>query len=71
MPATGRWTLDDQEPWGHLVLGLGHARRRRPEPARVHLSKAVELNPNFALGHAGLGYGLAVGGKPERGLEIT
>jgi adenylate cyclase len=62
-------TLDDQEPWGHLVFGLGHARRRRPEPARAHLSKAVELNPNFALGHAGLGYGLAVGGKPELGLE--
>ena len=27
------------------------------------------LNPNFALGHAGLGYGLAVGGEPELGLE--
>jgi TolB-like protein len=61
--------LDDQEPWGHLVLGLGHARRRRPEPARAHLSRAVELNPNFALGYAGLGYALACGGAPERGLQ--
>ena len=33
-------TLDDQEPWGHLVLGLGHARRRRPELA---LSASVEV----------------------------
>jgi TolB-like protein/cytochrome c-type biogenesis protein CcmH/NrfG len=61
--------LDDQEPWGHLVLGLGHARRRRPEAARAHLSRAVELNPNFALGYAGLGYALACGGAPERGLQ--
>ena len=61
--------LDDQDPWGHLVLGLAHARRRRPEPALMHLSKAIELNPNFALGHAGLGYALAAGGQPERGLE--
>jgi TolB-like protein/cytochrome c-type biogenesis protein CcmH/NrfG len=62
-------SLDDQEPWGHLVLGLGHARRRRPEPAVTHLSNSVELNPSFALGHAGLGYALACGGQPERGLQ--
>jgi tetratricopeptide (TPR) repeat protein len=62
--------LDDQEPWGHLVLGLGHARRRRPELARVHLSRCIELNPSFALGYAGLGYAMACGGAPERGLEV-
>jgi TolB-like protein/DNA-binding winged helix-turn-helix (wHTH) protein len=61
--------LDDQEPWGHLVVGLGHARRRRPEPARAHLTRSIELNPNFALGYAGLGYALACGGVPEQGLK--
>jgi TolB-like protein len=61
--------LDDDEPWGHLALGLGHARRRRPELAFEHLSKSAELNPSFALGHAGLGYALACGGQPERGLQ--
>jgi adenylate cyclase len=35
----------------------------------MHLSKALELNPNFALGYAGLGYAYACGGQPERGLE--
>jgi tetratricopeptide (TPR) repeat protein len=34
-----------------------------------HLSKSVDLNPNFALGHAGLGYAFACGGQPERGLQ--
>jgi TolB-like protein len=62
-------TLDDEDPWGHLVVGLGHARRRRPELAIRHLSKSIELSPSFALGHAGLGYALAVGGQPERGLQ--
>ena len=61
--------LDDQDPWGHLVLGLGHARRRRPEQALTHLSTAIALNPSFALGHAGLGYALAAGRQPERGLQ--
>jgi TolB-like protein/Flp pilus assembly protein TadD len=61
--------LDDEDPWGHLVVGLGHARRRRPELAIRHLSKSIELSPSFALGHAGLGYALAVGGEPERGLK--
>jgi len=62
--------LDDQDPWGHLVLGLGHARRRHPEQALAHLSTAIALNPSFALGHAGLGYALAVGRQPERGLQV-
>jgi TolB-like protein len=61
--------LDEQDHWGHLVVGLGHTRRRRPDPAVMHLSKALELNPNFALGYAGLGYAYACGGQPERGLE--
>ena len=60
--------LDEQDHWGHLVLGLGYARQRRSEPAVMHLSKSLELNPNFALGHAGLGYAYACGGQPERGL---
>ena len=62
-------TLDDEEPWAHLVLGLGHARRRRPQLAFRHLTKSVELSPSFALGHAGLGYALACGGQPESGLQ--
>lgn len=62
-------TLNDRERWGHLVLGLGHARQRRTEEAIRHLSRAIELSPNFALAHAGLGYALACGGQPENGLQ--
>jgi len=62
-------TLDDEDPWGHLVLGVAHSRRRRPEAAVTHLSKSIDLNPSFALAYAGLGYALGVGGQPERGLQ--
>jgi len=61
--------LDNEEPWAHLVLGLSHARRRRSETAVAHLSESIHLNPSFALGHSGLGYALACGGQPERGLQ--
>jgi len=61
--------LDEQDYWAHLVLGLSHARQRRPEDAVRHLSLSVEINPNFALGHAGLGYALACGGQPQLGLD--
>ena len=62
-------SLDDQEHWGHLVLGLGHARRRRTGEAIRHLERVIELKPDFALGHAALGYALACGGQPEEGLR--
>ena len=64
-------SLHPEEHWGHLVLGLGHARRRRPEDAVKYLSRAVDLNPGFALGYAGLGYALACGGQPEHGLQAA
>ena len=52
--------LDDQDHWGHFVLGLAIRAGAVPNSAVMHLSKSVELNPNFALGHAGLGYAYGV-----------
>jgi TolB-like protein/DNA-binding winged helix-turn-helix (wHTH) protein len=63
--------LNEEEPWGHLVLGLGHARRRRPDAAITHLSISLDLNPSFALAHAGMGYAMACGGQPECGLKAV
>jgi len=71
LDAAGRaLALDDHDHWGQLVFGLSLARQRRSEEAVKHLSKSIDLNPNFALGHAGLGYAFACGGQPRRGLEF-
>jgi TolB-like protein/class 3 adenylate cyclase/Tfp pilus assembly protein PilF len=59
--------LDDREPWVHLVLGLVHARRRQPEQAIAALTRTLDLNPNFALAHAYLGYALGLSGRADAG----
>ena len=46
-------SLDNEDPWSYLVVGLGHARRGRCNLALSHLTKSVELSSGFALGHAG------------------
>ena len=58
--------LDGEEPWAHLVLGHGPFAAAAAGTGAWRTSRnAVELNPSFALGHAGLGYALACGGEPE------
>ena len=65
-----------RERWRSTTRILGASRARDGSCAAPssragggHLSKSVELNPSFALGYAGLGYALACGGEPERGLQ--
>ncbi|MGF9764414.1 adenylate/guanylate cyclase domain-containing protein [Microvirga sp. 0TCS3.31] len=63
--------LDDQEPWVHLVSGVVHVRRREPDAAITALNRAINLNPNFALAYAYLGYALGTSGQPHAGLEAV
>jgi len=71
-PATERAraavTIDRDDPWGHLALGLSHMLRREHEDAVEELGEALDLNPNFALGHSFLGVALAYGGKGAEGV---
>src|SRR4029077_13049611 len=57
--ATAALSVDDRDPWVHLVQGILHNRLRRFDEAARALRKAVELNPNFALAHAFLAVPLA------------
>jgi tetratricopeptide (TPR) repeat protein len=59
--------LDEREPWVYLVTGLIHTRRREPDQAVAALRKALDLNPNFVMAHAYLGYALGVSGQAEAG----
>ena len=66
-PATERAraavAIDRDDPWARLALGFSHMLRREHEDAVEELRAALDLNPNFALGHACLGLALAYGGK--------
>jgi hypothetical protein len=63
--------LEKPEAFDEFMAGLRESYSDQEETLRSadqHLSKAVDLNPNFALAYAGLGYALACGGEPERGF---
>ena len=55
--------IDGDDPWARLALGFSHMLRREHEDAVEELRAALDLNPNFALGHSCLGLALAYGGK--------
>jgi len=59
---------DGDDPWGHLALGFTHSMTRQPRPAIEELTTSIELNPNFAFGHAMLGLALGYAGEAEKGL---
>jgi adenylate cyclase len=60
--------LDPQESSCHRVLALVWLYRRDYDAAEYHYRRALELNPNDADRRMGLGYLLALRGKPEEAL---
>jgi TolB-like protein/cytochrome c-type biogenesis protein CcmH/NrfG len=72
-PATERArtavAIDPDDPWARLALGFSHMLRREHESAVEELSAALELNPNFALGHACLGLALAYGANGKEAVS--
>jgi adenylate cyclase len=81
-PATQRAraavAVDRDDPWARLALGFSHMLRREHENAVEELRAALDLNPNFALGHACLGLALAYGadgaeavGHLERAMRLS
>jgi adenylate cyclase len=61
--------LDPQESRCHSVLALIWLYRRDFDAAEYHYRKALELNPNDADRRMGLGYLLALRGKPGEALD--
>jgi adenylate cyclase len=49
-------TLDDRDPYAHYVLSVATLLTRRHEQALAEAQRAVDLNPNFALGFYALGW---------------
>ncbi|MCR0984416.1 tetratricopeptide repeat protein [Roseomonas populi] len=63
--------LDPTEPWARMTLGLCLSEGRQHERAIAELRAALDLNPNFALGHTFLGWGLLRAGVFDEAVERT
>jgi adenylate cyclase len=62
---------DPHEPWARMVLGLSLSNARQHGRALAELRAALEINPNFALGHTALGWALIRAGETEAALGET
>ena len=60
--------LDESDPWVQCIIGLKHFILREIDKAILHIDKAIDLNPSFALAHGYLGVALAYGGEPEAAI---
>jgi adenylate cyclase len=58
-------SLDDRDPWAHLVQAMSLRRSRRFADAARSARRALELNPNLAAAHADLAISLAHLGSQE------
>ena len=55
---------DDRDPAAHWAMGRALWLRGRHDQSLLELAQAVELSPNFALGHYTLAFVHATGGDP-------
>ncbi len=61
-------SLDDRDAFAHCVLGRVHTILGDPETAIRELEIALDLNPNLAAAHFGLGFALVWSGRPREAL---
>jgi TolB-like protein/DNA-binding SARP family transcriptional activator len=64
-------TLDERDPTTHLALGRALWLLERQGDAVAELGRAVDLNPNFALGHYSLAFVQSQGGDAQAALDAA
>jgi DNA-binding SARP family transcriptional activator/TolB-like protein len=70
--AAGRSLMaDDRDPAAHWAMGRALWLRRRQGEAIVELEQAIELSPNFALGHYTLAFVHSQGGDPLAAISSS
>jgi Flp pilus assembly protein TadD len=60
--------VDDRDPAAHWAMGRAQWLRGSTEQAVAELERAVDLSPNFALGHYSLAFVQAQAGDPEAAI---
>lgn len=61
---------DDDEAWGHCVLGACYFYSRKPELGLASYRRALNLNPNDADVMADFGCALSYSGEPQEGIGL-
>jgi len=70
--AAGRSLMaDDHDPAAHWAMGRALWLRRKPDQAVTELERAVELSPNFALGHYSLSFVHSQSGDPATAIASS
>jgi DNA-binding SARP family transcriptional activator/TolB-like protein len=62
---------DDRDPAAHWAMGRALWLRGGQEQSIVELEQAIELSPNFALGHYTLAFVHAQGGDPHAAIKFS
>ena len=62
--------LNENHPDSWVALGHASLWMRKHARATQAYQKAIAINPNYALGYAGLGWALNYAGKPEDSLPL-
>jgi TolB-like protein/tetratricopeptide (TPR) repeat protein len=62
---------DDRDPAAHWAMGRALWLRRQQDQAIVELERAIDLSPNFALGHYTLAFVHSQGGDPHAAIRSS
>jgi adenylate cyclase len=63
-------SLDRNDAWAHVALGLGLRRAGRLDEAIAALKEAIEINPSHSFAYATLGSALGAAGLVEQGISM-
>ena len=63
--------VDDRDPAAHWAMGRALWLRGRQDQSVVELERAIDLSPNFALGHYTLAFVQSQGGDPRAAIASS
>jgi TolB-like protein/Flp pilus assembly protein TadD len=63
--------VDDRDPVAHWAMGRALWLRGRPDDSLTELQDAVDLSPNFALGHYALSFVHSQSGDPKTAIAAS
>jgi TolB-like protein len=63
--------VDDRDPAAHWAMGRALWLHGRQDQSIIELERAIDLSPNFALGHYTLAFVHSQGGDPEAAVKFS